>query len=193
MPDTKTLNINLLKKKGNTTFDTFLHWAITGGRFIVILTETVALASFLYRFTLDRQLVDLRDQIESKAAIVSSLKTQEDSYRSVQNRIKDAKEITTTSQKPAELLNTLVEVARGKVVFQSLTIGDNKIHMDITTNSGTLLDSFIATLRLNDQLENVSIDRIENRTTTAVIAVSISAQVKGGSKTTQEQVAQPNL
>jgi hypothetical protein len=79
MDNKAQLKINLLKKKSNRSLDVFVRWAITGGRFLVILTETIALGAFLFRFNLDRQIVDLSDRI--KVARLSVVQSNEEKYR----------------------------------------------------------------------------------------------------------------
>lgn len=170
-------SINLAKKQGNSSLDTILHWAITGGRFIVILTETIALAAFLYRFTLDRQIVDWHDKIKSKTAIVSAFKTQEDTYRGLQDRLQEAKQIDQASPALPTLFSSLVDAARGKVTYNTLILSQQTLRIEITATSVASLDAFVNTLRTNHYLHDVSIDKIENRTSEASILVAISASV----------------
>ncbi|HVZ58575.1 MAG TPA: hypothetical protein VG935_02380, partial [Patescibacteria group bacterium] len=106
------LNVNLLKKKGTPNLDIFIHWAITGGRFIVILTETIALAAFLYRFSLDRQIVDLHDQINAKETIVAALKDQEVSYRELQQRILQTKQLSANVSFSTDLFTKITHLAQ---------------------------------------------------------------------------------
>ena len=56
--------INLLPNQGENLTTKFFNWALSIGRLLIILTEMVALATFLYRFGLDAQIVDLHDKIK---------------------------------------------------------------------------------------------------------------------------------
>jgi hypothetical protein len=47
------ISINLLDNKGKSFTEQFLDWALAIGRLLIIVTETVALAAFLYRFSID--------------------------------------------------------------------------------------------------------------------------------------------
>src|SRR5690348_10423161 len=79
--------INLIRGRKPHFLDHFISWALTIGRVVVIATEAIALSAFLYRFGLDRQLVDLRDKIAAEENIVKFLKKNEDTYRNLQGRI----------------------------------------------------------------------------------------------------------
>src|SRR3989344_1080687 len=92
----KHLSINLLKAKEISFLDKFLNWALTVGRLVVIATELIALFAFIYRFSLDRQLIDLHSKIKQEEAIVNSLKESEQSYRNLQDRLAAAAKFSET-------------------------------------------------------------------------------------------------
>ncbi len=184
------LSINLLKRQGNPSLDVFIQWAITGGRFLVILTETIALAAFLYRFTLDRQLIDLHDKIKAKQAIVEALKPQEMLFRSLQERLADAERLDKSSSTVPTILTSIVDFASGKVSFTSLTVTTASVRMDIIANSVSGLNEFISALKTYEPIKSVSIDRIENQTSRSVFSAVVSAHLKTGN-TESISVKQP--
>ena len=180
--DKQPASINLLKKPGNSTLDTILHFAVTGGRFIIILTETIALAAFLYRFTLDRQIIDLRDEIRANAAIVSQYESLEQDYRGIQDRIQQAGVLSKEAPMLPGLFSGIIEKGNGRVTFTSVLISVDTIRMEADASSVAALNEFVTALRSDPLIEEVSIDRIENRTSNALISVAISAQIKGVKK-----------
>jgi len=122
------LTINLAKKKGTPSLDVFLSWAITGGRFIVILTETIALAAFLYRFSLDRQIVDLHDQISQKQKIVAAFATDEVLYRNLQDRLNQTETLTQGISNTPDLFSTIQSIAQKNVLsVQLFTLSDKNL------------------------------------------------------------------
>src|SRR3972149_11726382 len=95
-------SINLIKSKVNI-FDEILKWALTVGRLLVILTELTAFSAFIYRFTLDRTLIDLHEKINQEQAIVASLKDREAIYRNLQGIITDAATITKSGSRNVKI------------------------------------------------------------------------------------------
>src|SRR5258706_9366482 len=83
----KSPAINLAKGRGQTFLDRFLNWALSIGRVVVIVTEAVALTAFLYRFNLDRQIIDLHSRINQEQIIVKLLNNNETTFRSLQDRL----------------------------------------------------------------------------------------------------------
>src|SRR3989344_9329514 len=80
-------SINLYKGKSRNFIDRFILWTLSAGRLIIILTEILALSAFLYRFSLDRNLIDLNDKIKNEEIILNYLKKNEENFRSIQDRL----------------------------------------------------------------------------------------------------------
>src|SRR5713226_8720413 len=107
--------INLLPKQGEGLVTQFLSWALTVGRLLIILTETLALGTFLYRFGLDMKIVDLHDQIKTNSFIVKSFAPAEKTYRTLQNRLSLAKKYDGMSDSMPTIFNNIIGYGRGKV------------------------------------------------------------------------------
>mgnify|MGYP001577796589 FL=1 len=65
-------SINLLPRDAfeSSTLGVILSWALVFGKWAVILTQLVVMGAFLYRFSLDRNLTDLRKSIASNASVI---------------------------------------------------------------------------------------------------------------------------
>ncbi|MDP3941757.1 MAG: hypothetical protein Q8Q49_05630 [bacterium] len=171
----KIRNINLLRHQEKSVIDKFLDWAFTVGRAIVIITESVALSAFAYRFILDRQIIDLKDKIKQEQAIVKLSANNEYTFRSLQNRLLGAKTLEDASGKETMLLNQILERAQGRMSFLSVAIGDETVSMDGTVSSPGAIGSFTADLRGIPGISAVSIDNISNNTKNGALTVSIRA------------------
>lgn len=171
----KPVSINLVRREGKSFFDNFLSWSLTAGRFIVILTETVALLAFLYRFNLDRQLIDLHDNIARKQIIVKLLSDDEKKFRDIQDRLTLSSKISTGGNRMITVFNDIANFAPAGFSINSFSLNDNRIHIDGTVRSALILKAFISSLRNYPSISSVSLDQIENRTSNAIISVSITA------------------
>jgi len=171
-------SINLLRGREKGFFDNFLGWALTIGRVLVILTETIALSAFIYRFSLDRQLIDLHDVIGQKQAIVKLLKNNEEKYRNLQERLTTIATLTQEASKTTKVFTDIVSLAPKDVAFNVLAFSQDSVKIDANASSITSLTSFIKSLRVYPHLAAVSIDKVENKTASATIAVSITVTLK---------------
>ncbi|MEM4270947.1 MAG: hypothetical protein QXO70_02525 [Candidatus Pacearchaeota archaeon] len=168
-------SINLLKAKEISFLDKFLSWALTIGRLVVITTEIIALSSFLYRFSLDRQLIDLHSEMRRKENIVSSLKNSEETYRNLQDRLATAAIFSKTGGEKYALFTDIVSFIPQGMKLDQISIFPDRIQIEANYQFVSSLTAFINTLKAHPKISSISINKIENRLSTATISVGITA------------------
>ena len=156
-------SINLIKNKQIPLFDRFMNWALTAGRLIVITTEVVAVAAFIYRFSLDERLIDLHSSIKQKQTLVSLLKADEDKYRNLQDRIALASTLSEKNAKTNKIVLNIIGSVPSGVRINNLIFNKDRITINADTNSVSSLTDFINFLKDYPDIKSVSIDNIENK------------------------------
>lgn len=180
-------SINLLRSTQTRFWDKVLKWALTTGRFLIILTETIALSAFVYRFTLDRQIVDLADSIEDKQIILSLYKDAEPRYRNLHERLTFVEKTAASEDPRTAMLQRFVSLAQGYVTFQSLVIGEKTATMEITTTSTGALSEFLRGVKSLPEVRSVNISRVENKAANGIVLVTISVELVNGTEETGGQ------
>ncbi len=180
--------INLIRSQEPKFLDKFLKWALTGGRFLVILTETVALTMFLYRFNIDRQLIDLHDLIQQKQVIVSHLTENEKSFRNLQERLQISRTVMTQPSQEIQVFADLIRFADISVNITNVVITDKAMTIQASTNSSAAMHGFIKNVRTFPSIETISLDAIDNKTSTSSLAFSLTAKLKPESQTQLPEV-----
>ncbi len=170
-------SINLIKSRVNI-LDELLKWALTVGRLLVIITELIAFSTFIYRFSLDRKLIDLHTKIKQEQAIVGNLKDREALYRNLQERISVISTITEKGNKSVKILNDVTKLTPTEITFNSFVIENNQISIDSSVQSISSLSKFIALLRDYPQASSVTINKIDNQSLTSAINVLITVKLK---------------
>ena len=174
-------SIDLAKGKSNLG-DDIIRWALGFGRLLIILVEIVAFSAFIYRFVLDREIVDLNDEIKSKQAIVKSLEDNEADYRNLQNRIADIKRITNNENTKLKLLNDVVEFTPPEIAYENFLAEGDELKITINLASIPALTTYIDSLQKYDQIESVIVTGIDNSSGTNTISVEMIAKLKGVEK-----------
>ncbi len=170
-------SINLLANK-EKTLDLIVTWALTIGRVLVITVEIVAIGAFLYRFSLDNQLQDLRTKIKQQQAIIVYQKDSENKYRNLQDRLAAASLFSSESTKDVQMFKEIVSFAPSDLTFKILDLAEDKLQVEATVNSVSSLSSFVEKLKTYTPIDAVSLDKIENNTSNATISVGITATLK---------------
>lgn len=174
----KPTSINLLRNEQISVLDKVINWALTIGRLLVILTELIALSAFLYRFSLDRQLIDLHSKIKQEQAIVAILKNNEDKYRNLQDRLSLVSSFSNSGSTITNIFQDVVKFAPSDMTFNSLTLNKNGVNIDASVQTTSSLSSFVNSLTNYPVIKNVAINNIENKPLSSSIAVSLTASLK---------------
>lgn len=174
----KAPDINLLKAGKVNILEQIFNWAVSAGRIIVILIEVIALSAFIYRFSLDRELIDLRSQIKQEQALVDFFKDNEKTYRNLQDRLSTASTFADQSSKKVDLFNDIVELTPPGIFFNNLSIYEGKIRVNANTNSVTSLSLFVESLKSYPLVKGLSVDKIESKPSSSLITFVLSAELK---------------
>lgn len=175
--ETTTPSVNLLKTKGNGFGDKFIKWALTIGRMLIILTETIALVAFLYRFILDREIIDQRDRINQLAARTKLYEKSEKDSRNLQDRLQTIKTLSPQAGDTVTIFTDVLKMAPAAISFNVVTINNDILHIDANVQSVSALTDFVNKLKKYSKITSVSIDKIENKTLNATIVVGITAKL----------------
>ncbi len=179
--------INLVSNKEQDLFTQFINWAFTIGRLLIILVELLALGTFLYRFALDMQILDLHDQIKQNSFIVQNFKHSEQTYRNLQNRLADANHYDKTSDATVIMMQDIIEMGQGKVTFKTLQVSTEGLDIEVQASSPQSLSQFVAALKSYPAIKTLSIDKVENKTASATITLAITARLTTATPTTQPE------
>ena len=170
MPAANEIKVNLLGQEQFThaPLGRFVTWAMTYGRYIMISTEFVVLIAFLSRFSLDRQLTDLKDEISQKQDIIQANQTLESNFRMAQTELKKVKDIFATQSYPFDALNAIHVVLPQGTYLQSIAVDNNKINAQITSLTVQSFSQFLINVSATKQLTNVEIGTIDKKTTNGI-------------------------
>jgi len=157
------IEINLLPKDPflESPLGKILQWALSAGRYLVIVTELVVVISFATRFSLDRRVTDLNSAIHQKQIIIQSYGDLEERVLTVQKKIDSFTQVEQQFNL-AEAFPPLSEIVPPDVTFSQLTIDPKSVTFSGTTLSATTLKQLINNIQLSPSFSNVSIDNIQS-------------------------------
>ncbi len=172
------ISVNLVKGRKPHFIDQFIGWALTVGRALVILTETIALSAFLYRFGLDRQIIDLHDKITQDQNIVRFLQNDETKFRNLQNRLQIAQVAMQQENQTIQIYQDILHFVPADMTMQTFTYSSTNIVIQANTKSIASIATFTNDLKHYTNISSVSLDKIDNNTQTGTIDISITANIK---------------
>lgn len=186
----KKTTINLLPQSSGSFMTQFFNWALSIGRLLIILTETIALVTFVYRFSLDMQLVNFHDKITDESVILDNFQSAENTFVDIQDRLATVQQYSAISTRTIDIFSAITKMGQGNVTFNDLTVNTQDAIIEIQAPSATTLSQFVNKLKAYPLVTSVSIDKVENNPGSAQIIVLITATLKQAPYAqTEQQVA----
>lgn len=159
----KPININLLPQ--DPFFDSMvgriMQWAMGAGRYILIFTLIVVILSFAARFTLDRQVTDLNEELYDQVQQLEGMAADEAAFRLAQAQVAEVKKSSDVSN-ILDVFNVLNTVVPADVVLDRLTISQTAINLESTALTQSGFVTFINNLQLSPQFNTIRIGKVES-------------------------------
>ena len=176
----KNITINLLGESelGHTPLGRIVSWAVTYGRYIMIGTEIVVLLAFISRFSLDRKLTDLKEEIGQKQDIIQANVQFERDVRSLQDKLTKIKALTSQHVSTLDVLTFFQGNVPSGVYFQSYDLSGNQLTVKAVAGSTDAFSQFIANLQASNMVTGVDFGDIK-RDPLLGIQFTFTAQVQG--------------
>lgn len=178
MPANNTITVNLLQQEGsiNSPFNRIMMWITTYGRYIMITTELIVLIAFASRFSLDRKLSDLKENIMEKQEILEANKELEQEIRDVQNKISLTKTFIQNQSQPVDTVVLMQMLMPQGTHLSNLVINEDKVTSNVIADTSDSFSKFMTNFSTTKTLAETEISKVEKGT--EGIQFSLSAKLK---------------
>ncbi len=156
----KSINLLHHKEFDQTALGKFLRWSLTYGRYIIICTEIIVLLAFIYRFSLDRQITDLGEEIDQKSAIISANQIFEYQFRNLQDRVNHIGVLLKSQGTIVKILRIFEELTPSGIKFISFSYTGNVVEINATAVTNAQLAQFLQNLRSSSQFTDINVSTI---------------------------------
>ncbi|MBI3955663.1 PilN domain-containing protein [Candidatus Gottesmanbacteria bacterium] len=166
----KPIAINLLGQEDlkHTPQGRIISWALTYGRYIMIGTEIVVLLAFISRFSLDRKLTDLKEEISQKQAILEANVDLERDIRLLQDELVKIKQTTSGQSVPLGTLTLLQAILPADVYVETLDIATDRLSVAAVAASTYGFSQFLTNLQAAKQFSRIDIGDIKKNASTGI-------------------------
>lgn len=163
--------INLLPKDDfeYSLLGKLLAWAVTSGRWIIIITEFIVICAFLSRFYFDTKLANLFDDIKQKQAIVNSAQPFVENFRRIQEKISLVKQAMATTNTPSQFVANIGKSMPATISLESLSYSDDTLTLSGTSISENGLKTFIKELLKKPGFEKIDLQNLSSKEDSASI------------------------
>lgn len=160
-----------------------VQWALTYGRYIMIGTEIVVLLAFISRFSLDRKLTDLKEEISQKQAILEANLAFEEDIRNLQSKIAQIQTLLKDQNKPIDLFTRIRTFIPPDVYLESLEIQQEEIRGKAIAATTQGFSQLLTNLGSSKEIGNVDIGEI---TKSPLTGITFEFRAQLGNKTNKK-------
>lgn len=141
----------------------FLNWALTYGRYIIIIIQIVVLSVFFMRFKLDRDHTDLKESVSQKQALILSISELETEIRRLQKKIADIRVITTDQDAVLRIITFLEENTPNDTIYSILSFSSNNLKFIATAPNLKSFNFLLRKLQDNEMLSDVMLEDLQRQ------------------------------
>lgn len=159
----KLPEVNLLKKQSitNTPSLFVISWALTVGRWLIIVTELIVILAFVWRLSLDYKSNSLKEEIDDQIGLLSIQEPVEKQYREISNQLSIIEQAK-SQQKP--VMNIIQELTKSRppsLALLSISWSKGDVIVDGYSQSENEISIFQNSMQLSDLFTKVLITQVE--------------------------------
>lgn len=161
----KKININLVIKQevASDFIGQIFSWALTYGRYIIIITQIFVLSVFFLRFKLDRDYTDLKELVSQKQALIESVSDLENEIRRIQTRLSYIRQLSTNQDGFLRVLTYLSTHAPSDTTIVTLSLGKEKIAFAAVVDNLKSFSFLLSQLQQDNKFFDVTLEDIFRR------------------------------
>lgn len=138
----------------------FLRWAVTTGRYIIVLAELLVILAFLSRFKLDEDLRNINEQINGQVNFLERTYRQESEFRQLQNKIALTKKYLDLRPSPYESLDYLDKRLPDEVVIRTWNINMGEFSFSAETQNEKAMGKIMATMSGDKKWKSIDVTQL---------------------------------
>lgn len=138
----------------------FLKWAVTTGRYIIILTELVVILAFLSRFKLDEDLRNLNEQINGQVAFLSSQQPQVDQFLKLQKEVDAVSKMIDNRIDPVEPFVYFEKKITNELIVKSRSVTPSEFTLSAATLSEKAMGKLLASMSADGIWKSIDVTNL---------------------------------
>lgn len=157
-------SINLLPRDEfeTSTLGVILEWSLVFGKWAVILTQLIVMGAFLYRFSLDRSLTDIRKSIDKDVAVIKSYEQVERDFNLTQKQVNAAKVAISSQGQLLKIFNDISRITPNEVWYDRVNLSPNSLSLTAYAASIAAFGQFLTLVETDPLFNSVRVGKIES-------------------------------
>jgi Tfp pilus assembly protein PilN len=153
--------INLLPEKERDFLDKSIYFVLHYLRYVLVITQIVVISVFFYRFKIDQEIIDLKDELTQKQEIVAVSSPLLKQAEIVDLKTKQIKQILIDQAQFSESFTYFLDTFPLHLTIKRLEIRGDTYRFDAITTDPEIIRSYLAKLKQDKRFINVTLGSIK--------------------------------
>src|SRR3990167_9450780 len=165
--------INLVTKKKEDFVDKLVYFALHYLRYIIVLTQIVVIGVFFFRFQVDQEIIDLKENIAQKEEIFNVTTSIITEAKEVNKKITDTKSVLNRQLKFSHSFDYLLSTIPEEIVLKKMNLDDKHITIDGLATNINIIKIFIEKVKYDKQFKSIVLSTIKRESSGLSFAINI--------------------
>jgi len=166
--------INLLLPKEENWLDKIIYFGLNYLRYILVITQTVIILVFFYRFKVDQEIVDLKDAVKQKQEIITVSKPLIEEAENL-IRVLDNSQIIIDDQIHFQsLFSYFSKSFPRQITLNKLLVNQNGIDFDGVTNDIKIVHQYQKRMQEEGKFKKINLKQIKKIENGFLISFSLT-------------------
>ncbi len=155
--------INLLPEKDRDATDKIIYFAFHYLRYILVITQFVAICVFFFRFKVDQQIVDERDALTQKRAIVDATQMLLDEVKILDTKVTDVKTLLTKQDKTKSMYTYVLDSIPPEIYINKFNAKDLVIDIEGFSANIEVVQQLFERMKNESHFQTVKLTSVDKR------------------------------
>lgn len=172
----KKYQINLLqqKKKPEVFTDKLIFFALHYLRYIIVMTQIVVIGVFFYRFTIDQQVIDLKESVNQKQEIIRITLPMVNEVKAIESKITVIKKLIAEQKNFSEHFTYITSIIPETIIINNLHISEQDITLEGKTADLNSIRLLYERLKKDQKFKTVSLGKVSKEEEIFTFSLNIS-------------------
>lgn len=153
--------INLLLPKEKNWLDRIIYFGLNYLRYILVITQTVIILVFFYRFKVDQEIVDLKDSVKQKQEIIIVSKPLLDEASKLIQVLDNAQIISDNQNHFQSLFSYFINSFPKQITLNKLQINQNGIEFEGVTQDIKIVHRYQQKILSEGKFKKINLKQIK--------------------------------
>lgn len=155
--------INLLPEKDKDATDKIIYFAFHYLRYILVITQFVAICVFFFRFKVDQQIVDQKDALIQKRAIVDATQLMLDEVKVLDTKINNIKVVLTRQDKTKAMYSYVFDALPSEIQISKMYMKDMIVDIEGLSTNIDVVKNLYERMDREKRFQSVKLTSVDKR------------------------------